>query len=185
MSDADDLVSDFVVSDADDLVSDFIVSDDVEVEPLVDPVADGDDVLPLLDPLADGDDVLLLESLVDGGLVLVSVPVADGELPVPPPLMPVPPALPDELPALLPEPLGPCASAGAAANARATATANAPVNVFIAVSPCYVIGLGFPAGHQLAWRRSATGLRKSCSAGGASTRAILGSVTGRPSRAER
>src|SRR5689334_7560735 len=52
------------MSDADDLVSDFIVPDDVEVEPL----ADGDDVLPLVEPLADGELPLLS--------VLVLVPAA-------------------------------------------------------------------------------------------------------------
>src|SRR5262245_57137291 len=120
-----------------------------------------DDVLPLVD-----DDVPLL----------VSVPVADGELPVPPPdFEPVP----DEVCA--------CASAGAAASARATTSAIAPVDVFIALPPacCGCFRTIARARPQLAWRRSATDLRKSCATGGASTRATLGSVTGRPSRAER
>src|SRR6267378_3675104 len=116
--------------------------------------------------LADGD-----VALVSGPApVFVSVPVADGELPLVSPL-------------LLPAPVCPCASAGAAANARATPSANAPIHAFIVLASCCCVG--FPRRLQLAWRRSATGLRKSCSAGGASIRAILGSVTGRPSRAER
>src|SRR5437762_2048822 len=118
--------------DADEPVPDFIVSDDdVEVEPLVEPPADGEDVLPLVEPPADGDDVLpLVEPPAEGELDFVSVPVAEGELPELEPLVPPVPALLEESLELLPEPLGPCASAGAAANARATVSANAPVNVF-------------------------------------------------------
>src|SRR5690242_13239135 len=138
---------------------DFIESDDfVSLE-----LADGDVLLlepPLVAPLPEGDGELvpLFMSLDD-----------DGELPL---LLP-PPAL--ELP-------DPCASAGAAVNARAATSANAPVNVFIAVPPAPVRCLwSCRRRPQLAWRRSATGLRKSCSVGGVSMRAILGSVTGRPS----
>jgi hypothetical protein len=85
------------------------------VEPVAEPLADGaDEEL----PLADGADEEL--PLCDFEVsVLVSLPVAEG----------------DEL---LPDPLGPCASAGAATNARVTASANAPVNVFITLPPAAV-----------------------------------------------
>src|SRR5215475_483457 len=97
------------------------------------------------------------------------LPVADGELPLVS-LEPVVAPVPDDEPLDLPVPLCPCASAGAAANARATASAIAPVNVFIALPPaavgCWNI---LRAGPQPAWRRSSTGLRKSCATGGVST----------------
>ena len=161
---------DFIVSD--DLVSDddFVASEDFVSLGL----ADGVVVLPVAEPL--------VEPVADGDFV--SLPVADGELPLLSGPVEPPVAAPDE-PLGLPDPLGPCASAGAATNASVTASANAPVNVFITLPPCCCGVRGFPRRPQPAWRRSATGFRKSCSAGGASTRAILGSVTGRPSRAER
>src|SRR5207248_3164799 len=99
---------------------------------------------------------LVLERLVAGAWsVFVSLPVAEGEVPLLSPLV-------------LP---GPCASAGAVANARATPSANAPVKVFIVLPPAAVGVEGCPRRPQLAWRRLATGLRKSCSAGDASSRA--------------
>src|SRR5438477_6135541 len=101
---------------ADDLSDDFMSDDFIVSEGFVSdvPLADGVEV----EPLAAGDEV---EPLADGDLsVFVSLPVADGELPLLSPLVaPVPAApLDDEAPELLPDPLGPCASAGAAANAR-------------------------------------------------------------------
>ena len=114
------------------------LADGVE-EPLLEPLADGVEVEPLVEPLADGAEVEpLLEPLADGEVsVFVSLPVAEGELPLLSPLVPPVPAAPlDEEPLeLLPDPLGPCASAGTVANATATASANAPVNVFIALPP--------------------------------------------------
>src|SRR5262249_61592656 len=114
------LSMDFVVSE------DFIVSEPDGAELLVDPL--GDVEVPLF----------------------VSLPVADGELPLAP--------APDDEPLEVPVPLGPCASAGAAANARATASAIAPVNVFM--PPAAVLGVGIipRAGPQPAWRWSAIGL---------------------------
>src|SRR5215813_8756737 len=89
---------------------------------------------------------------------------------------------------LVPDDFCPCANAGAAAIARATTSAIALVDVFIAVLSLLpdsaLVNLA-RARPQLAWRRSATDLGKSCATGGASTRATLGNVTGRPSRAER
>jgi len=65
----------------------------------------------------------LVEPLVGGAWsVFVSLPAAEGEVPLLSPLV-------------LP---GPCASAGAVANARATPSANAPVKVFIVLPPAAV-----------------------------------------------
>jgi hypothetical protein len=123
---------DFIVSD--DLVSDddFVASEDFVSLGLADGVVADPLVEPLVEPAAD-DDVS----------VFVSVPVADGELPLLSGPVDPPVAAPDE-PLGLPDPLCPCASAGAAANATATTSANAPVNVFIALPPCCCGVRGFP-----------------------------------------
>jgi hypothetical protein len=154
-----------------------------------------DDPAPVLE-LAAGDEPVLLV-LLDGELPLLDVldvslllPVELGLLPLPPPVLGLPLLAPapddDPLAAPLPEPLplpAPlCANADVVSIAPATVSASALIHVFITVLLMAVNGCPTPP--QLAWRRSAT-FRRSCSAGGASTRASRGNVTGRPSRAER
>jgi hypothetical protein len=121
---------DFIVSE-EFMSDDFIVSEDFVSLPDGE-AAGAPAALPLLpvEPLG----------LADGA-VLVSVPVAEGELPLLSvlvlPVVDEPPALepaaPDELP--VPVPPAPCASAGAAANASATTSASAPIHVFIVLPP--------------------------------------------------
>jgi hypothetical protein len=169
------------------------MSDEDEPAPVPELVA-GDEpdvlLLPVCGLAAGEDDDLPELGLADGDLV--SLPVDDGVLvsllePLPPVALPVAPA-PDEEPAaepLAPLPLPLWANADVASIAPATVSAKALIHVFITVLLLLLVLLNVvrrPA--QLAWRRSAT-FRTSCSAGGASTRASRGSVTGRPSRAER
>jgi hypothetical protein len=118
-----------------------------EPAPVPDPVAGDLPVVPDVVPPALG--------LADGWvLVLVSVPVADGELPVllPPVVAPAPDVDPPAAP--LPEPLvppAPWASADVASIAPATVSASALIHVFIAVLPDLMTALtGSPASAQLA-----------------------------------
>jgi hypothetical protein len=131
---SDDFMSeDFMLSE------DFIVSDDFVSD---DDFVASEDFASL--GLAAGEVGLLVEPVADGDVsVFVSVPVVDGELPLLSGPVEPPVAAPDE-PLGLPDPLGPCASAGAATNAKVTASANAPVNVFIALPPCCCGVRGFP-----------------------------------------
>jgi hypothetical protein len=169
------------------------------------PVPEPEALEPLdVEGLADGVDVAPEPALF---FMSLSVPlVAPGALPVPAPdvLLAAPLLAPEPLAPPAPEPLPPCAKAVAATMTPATVSASALVQIFIEVllQECesssrtrVVPGQGMeqprchapvtPA-HQPACRRSATGFRISCSAvGGASARAMRGSVTGRPSRAER
>jgi hypothetical protein len=145
-------------------------------------------LLPVCGLAAGEDDDLLELGLADGAFV--SLPVLAGVFvsllePLPPVEPPVAPA-PDEEPVA--EPLAPLApplwaNADVASIAPATVSAKALIHVFITILLLLLLNV-VRRRAQLAWRRSAT-FRTSCSAGGASTRASRGSVTGRPSRAER
>jgi hypothetical protein len=154
---------------------------------LLDFMSVDDEPAPVPDPVvADVPDVLVL-GLAEGAFV--SVPfVLPGVFvsalePLPPEDVPVAPAPDDEPlagPLALPAP--PLwANADVASIAPATVSAKALIHVFITVLLMLLCCCPSPA--QLAWRRSAT--FRTSSAGGASTRASRGSVTGRPSRAER
>jgi hypothetical protein len=162
----------------------------VEDEPAPVPelvAGDEPDVLLPVCGLAAGEDDEL--GLADGAFV--SLPVLAGVFvsllePLPPVEVPVAPA-PDEEPVA--EPLAPLApplwaNADVASIAPATVSAKALIHVFITILLLLLVLNVVRRRAQLAWRRSAT-FRTSCSAGGASTRASRGSVTGRPSRAER
>src|SRR5687768_9647489 len=158
----------------------------VEDEPAPVPelvAGDEPDVLLPVCGLAAGEDDEL--GLADGAFV--SLPVLAGVfVSLLEPLPPVAPA-PDEEPVA--EPLAPLApplwaNADVASIAPATVSAKALIHVFITILLLLLVLNVVRRRAQLAWRRSAT-FRTSCSAGGASTRASRGSVTGRPSRAER
>lgn len=163
--------------------------EDIEPE-VLDPAAAGADDDEPVELEAPGDFVSVLElGLAEGDFVLL-LPVVAGVFvsvlePLPPVELPVVPVLDDEPVA---EPLAPLAlplwaKADVASIAPATVSAKALIHVFITVLLPRLSNV-VRRRAQLAWRRSAT-LRASCSAGGASTRASRGSVTGRPSRAER
>jgi hypothetical protein len=166
---------------------------DVLLLPVCGLAAGEDDDLSVLlevEPDAPDDFVSVLElGLADGAFV--SLPVLAGVFvsllePLPPVEVPVAPA-PDEEPVA--EPLAPLApplwaNADVASIAPATVSAKALIHVFITILLLLLVLNVVRRRAQLAWRRSAT-FRTSCSAGGASTRASRGSVTGRPSRAER
>lgn len=167
---------------------------DVLLLPVCGLAAGADDLSVLLEvapePDAPDDFVSVLElGLADGAFV--SLPVLAGVFvsllePLPPVEVPVAPA-PDEEPVA--EPLAPLApplwaNADVASIAPATVSAKALIHVFITILLLLLVLNVVRRRAQLAWRRSAT-FRTSCSAGGASTRASRGSVTGRPSRAER
>ena len=150
-----------------------------------------DVLLPVCGLAAGEDDFVSVPELGLADGAFVSLPVVAGVFvsllePLPPVEVPVAPA-PDEEPVA--EPLAPLApplwaNADVASIAPATVSAKALIHVFITVLLLLLVLNVVRRRAQLAWRRSAT-FRTSCSAGGASTRASRGSVTGRPSRAER